>query len=316
MDINRDNYETFLLLYLDRELNPAEKQAVEKFLGENIDLQKEFTQLQQTIFTRDEIVFEPKELLFREEEKRRILPLYWIRVAASIVVVLTAGWFVFTGITKRHVDKMKEVQQSSVLNNHSGKDAVNDKQKNNNQTKPDNSSIVKNNKQTALAVVNASADNKKSGETFISKKGLQKRSNVSGYEKANLAEDKKDDHEVAVTEASDESLSSARKSSAVLEIQNENRLTTGDSKPPLVMNGTITPAMTVIPVVGKGLTQQQNADLKESDYQTDNAISVIALDDRNKSITGFFRKLTKTNLDNNKTTNTRKVHVSVFQFSY
>ena len=42
MDINRNNYETSFLLYLDRELNPAEMLEVEKFLSENADLQKEF----------------------------------------------------------------------------------------------------------------------------------------------------------------------------------------------------------------------------------------------------------------------------------
>ena len=76
MEINRNNYETFFLLYLDRELNPAEKQEVENFLAENADLQKEFKQLQQTVLAPAEIVFEPKELLFRKEEKRRVIPFY------------------------------------------------------------------------------------------------------------------------------------------------------------------------------------------------------------------------------------------------
>ena len=49
MEINRNNYESFFLLYLDRELNPSEMAEVEKFLDENADLQKEFSLLQQTI---------------------------------------------------------------------------------------------------------------------------------------------------------------------------------------------------------------------------------------------------------------------------
>ncbi len=64
MDINRNNYETSFLLYLDRELNPAEMLEVEKFLSENTDLQKEFELLQHTFFLPEEIVYDHKELLF------------------------------------------------------------------------------------------------------------------------------------------------------------------------------------------------------------------------------------------------------------
>ena len=57
MNINRDNYEGFFLLLLDRELGPAEKQEVEKFLVENADLHKEFALLQETVLTPADIVF-------------------------------------------------------------------------------------------------------------------------------------------------------------------------------------------------------------------------------------------------------------------
>ena len=49
MDINRNNYETFFLLYLDGELNPAAQAEVENFLSTHADLQKEFSLLQLTI---------------------------------------------------------------------------------------------------------------------------------------------------------------------------------------------------------------------------------------------------------------------------
>jgi len=101
MDINRNNYESFFLLYLDRELSAADKHEVEKFLIENRDLQKEFALLQQTILIHDDTIFEPKELLFREEEKRRILPFYRMRIAAAVALILTMGWFVVTEISKK-----------------------------------------------------------------------------------------------------------------------------------------------------------------------------------------------------------------------
>src|SRR5580704_5749498 len=93
MDINRNNYETSFLLYLDRELGPAEMLKVEKFLIENPDLQKEFVLLQQTIFLPEQIEFDQKELLFHKEEKRRVVPMYWVRIAASVIILLAAGWF-------------------------------------------------------------------------------------------------------------------------------------------------------------------------------------------------------------------------------
>src|SRR5712672_1098550 len=100
MEINRNNYETFYLLYLDRELNPSERQDVEKFLGENADLQKEFLLLQQTILTPAETIFEQKELLFRKEEKRRVVPLYWLRMAAAVAVLVLGGWLISIQVYK------------------------------------------------------------------------------------------------------------------------------------------------------------------------------------------------------------------------
>ncbi|MDP4213895.1 MAG: hypothetical protein Q8926_14865 [Bacteroidota bacterium] len=100
MDINRNNYENFFLLYLDRELNETERKEVEKFLFENTDLQKEFTLLQNTIQRPADIVFEQKELLYRKEEKRRVIPVYWMNMAATIALILTGSWYLMVWIAK------------------------------------------------------------------------------------------------------------------------------------------------------------------------------------------------------------------------
>ena len=42
MDINRDNYEEYFLLYADDELSKAERRMVEIFVKENPDLKEEF----------------------------------------------------------------------------------------------------------------------------------------------------------------------------------------------------------------------------------------------------------------------------------
>ncbi|RYY13589.1 MAG: hypothetical protein EOO04_31640 [Chitinophagaceae bacterium] len=68
MNINRDNYEEFFVLYIDKELTPAENAAVENFIDRNPDLKPELEMLQQTILPLDEMeTFGNKNLLFRNE---------------------------------------------------------------------------------------------------------------------------------------------------------------------------------------------------------------------------------------------------------
>ncbi len=104
MDINRNNYEGYLLLYLDRELNTSDQAAVENFLKENTDLQKEFRLLQNTVQYPAEIIFEHKEALYHKEEKRRIIPAYWMRMAAAISLILAGTWFLMTTLKNPKMD--------------------------------------------------------------------------------------------------------------------------------------------------------------------------------------------------------------------
>lgn len=95
MDINRQTYEEYFLLYTDGELSVDEKIAVENFVSDNPDLRHEFLLMQQTVFTPDENeVFENKESLYRREE-RRIVPFPWFRLAAAAVLICmfsVIGW--------------------------------------------------------------------------------------------------------------------------------------------------------------------------------------------------------------------------------
>jgi len=64
--INRNNYEEFLLMYVDNELNAQERAAVDLFLQQNPDLLPELETLQQTVLSaNDEILLEDKSGLFR-----------------------------------------------------------------------------------------------------------------------------------------------------------------------------------------------------------------------------------------------------------
>ena len=93
MTINRNNYEEYFLLYVDRELNGDEQKMVEEFVKLHPDLEKELSALQQTISLPPVMIFEGKGKLYREETERRILPAYWMRIAVALVIILTGGLF-------------------------------------------------------------------------------------------------------------------------------------------------------------------------------------------------------------------------------
>lgn len=66
MEINRDNYEMFFLLYADNELDRAAKEAVEAFVSSHADLREELDVLLQTRLPDDETVaFLHKEHLYK-----------------------------------------------------------------------------------------------------------------------------------------------------------------------------------------------------------------------------------------------------------
>ncbi len=67
MNINRHNYESFFLLYADKELSAAEREAVEFFVEQNPDLKEEFDQLQELILPADRLSFD-KSGLFKNED--------------------------------------------------------------------------------------------------------------------------------------------------------------------------------------------------------------------------------------------------------
>lgn len=67
MNINRHNYETFFLLYVDKELSASDRKAVEDFVSENPDLKMELDALVQSILGTDAVSFDHKSALLREE---------------------------------------------------------------------------------------------------------------------------------------------------------------------------------------------------------------------------------------------------------
>lgn len=87
--ITISNYEEWLVAYIDNELTPEQRIAVETFADQHITVQKELELLQQTKLQPEAILFPDKESLYRKEEKVR--PIVWWRIAAAAVLFIGIG---------------------------------------------------------------------------------------------------------------------------------------------------------------------------------------------------------------------------------
>jgi hypothetical protein len=106
MQINRQSYEEYFLLYADGELNESERRAVEEFIDQNPDLAGELNIIQETVFKPDgSIIFENKDLLLKNEsDDRKVFYMSWFRIAAAagILVALTLTGWIFFGERNTH----------------------------------------------------------------------------------------------------------------------------------------------------------------------------------------------------------------------
>ena len=66
MTIDRHNYESYFLLYVDNELSAADRMAVDEFVRQNPDLDKELRMLKQSVLQVDRVYFENKDSLIKD----------------------------------------------------------------------------------------------------------------------------------------------------------------------------------------------------------------------------------------------------------
>ncbi len=96
MTINRTNYETYFLRYVDGDLSDAEQLMVDGFVAENTNLATELESLLQTKFVPDTtVVFANKEKLYKKENKERTVlffTLQKIAVAAAFIGLVFMAW--------------------------------------------------------------------------------------------------------------------------------------------------------------------------------------------------------------------------------
>lgn len=90
LSINMNNYEEWVVLYIDDELNAEEKIAVQKFAANHPHIQQELTLFQQTKLQAETIVFANKRDLYRSE-KVAVISIQWWKVAVAAILILAAG---------------------------------------------------------------------------------------------------------------------------------------------------------------------------------------------------------------------------------
>ena len=91
--INITNYEEQLLNYIDDEVTADQREEIEKFAGQYSAVKQELTLLHKTKLQPEaEVVFPDKSILYRREEKVRVISMTWFRVAVAAAIILIAGF--------------------------------------------------------------------------------------------------------------------------------------------------------------------------------------------------------------------------------
>jgi hypothetical protein len=91
--INITNYEEQLLNYIDDEVSADQRKEIERFAGQYSVVKQELALLQKTKLQPEaEVVFPDKSILYRREEKVRVISMTWFRVAVAAAIILIAGF--------------------------------------------------------------------------------------------------------------------------------------------------------------------------------------------------------------------------------
>ena len=108
--LNFSNYQEYLISYIDDELTKTESAEVEKFAAKHPGVQQELILLLKTkLQPETQIVFPDKSVLYRKEEKVRIIALNWRRLAVAAIILLIAGLVTFRLINNTSKDGQPEI---------------------------------------------------------------------------------------------------------------------------------------------------------------------------------------------------------------
>ena len=122
--INITNYEEQLLNYIDDEVTTEQRKEVERFAGQYSAVKQELTLLQKTkLHPEAEVVFPDKSILYRREEKVRVIGMTWFRVAVAAAIMLLAGFATFRLVNTSKNGDIPPVTRVEKSNDQSSKKA-------------------------------------------------------------------------------------------------------------------------------------------------------------------------------------------------
>ncbi len=124
--INITNYEEQLLNYIDDELNNNERNEIERLAAKLPVIQKELLLLQKTkLQPATEVFFPDKSILYRREERVRVISMTWFRVAVAAAIILIAGFVTLRLVnTDNGGDEIEVVKNSDPENQPSDQKAA------------------------------------------------------------------------------------------------------------------------------------------------------------------------------------------------
>ena len=94
-----ENYEEYMLLDADGELNDEQIKALHEFIGLHPELKKEYDLLKATVLQPDNsIVYEQKQELIKKSNVRKLNYTWWLYGAAASIILMVA----FSGLTIWH----------------------------------------------------------------------------------------------------------------------------------------------------------------------------------------------------------------------
>ena len=111
--IDLANYEEWLLLYLDNELSGTQRTSVDQFIAKHPSVKEELAILMRTKLQPEIIVYANKESLYKREEKVRIIPMRWWRIAVAAILILTVGISSIVLLNKKSAPYKNEVVKST-----------------------------------------------------------------------------------------------------------------------------------------------------------------------------------------------------------
>src|SRR5690349_7860714 len=100
--INLNNYEQWLIMYVDDELNTEERMAVEKFAAIHSHVREELAIFLQTKLQAEEIAFPNKEILYKREKSVRVISMQWWKVAVAAILIISAGVGIYSVLINKN----------------------------------------------------------------------------------------------------------------------------------------------------------------------------------------------------------------------